>query len=365
MRRTAEWSAGRRGLGVRLCVVALALACSTDTSGLARRPPASGGGGGVAGGTGGASAGMGGQPPASGGGGSGGAPASSGGMGSVRVVHGLMDGGRLFVCLREAGGAELGGGAPLPEEGVAYGESLRVPVSWDAELDVEALLFVVAGGVVAPVCSELIEAAQPQLGGADSGARDAGAFDPVFPLEPVVPRSAGSVRFPPGLLRAGAHYALVAAGCTGLGGGEEVCGRPDPVFGSSLALALAQIASGTIASGGGRFGLQFLNASRAVSRADVVLQGQTDQESRRLAEDVAFGAVRPRDAAPANEPVGVELHVEGASASSYTEVWADMVEAGGAPVEAGSNYLLVYVGPVPGSGAGGVAPPRFVLLHGG
>jgi hypothetical protein len=282
----------------------------------------------------------------------------------VHVVHGLIDGGDLFVCLREVGGAALAEGAPQPEAGVAYGESLRIPTSWDPALDVEALLFVAAGGLVGTSCNELSEAVQSAP---DAGANgvDAGAATPVFPLEPVSPRSAGSVRFPPGLLRAGAHYALVAAGCTGPGANEEVCGAAEPLFGSHRAVALAELAS-ELGAGDGSFGLQFFNASRAVSQADVVLQGLIESDSRQLTSDVPFGGVRPRDAIPVDEPIGVELHVDGSLQSSYTQAWADTLAAGGGlTITPGDNYLLVYIGPVPGVSAGPTAPPRFVLLHRG
>jgi hypothetical protein len=366
VQRMFDTALARPGITMGFGALALALACTTDTSGLARQPSSAGSGG--AGGSFSMSGGTGGQVEANGGGGSGGGAApSTGGMGSIHFVHGLLDGGDMFVCLRDAGGASLDGDAALPEAGVAYGGSVRVPVSWDASRDVEALLFVVAGGAAGRSCSELIESSQVQLRVVDAGssAADAGLAPPVFPLDPVVPRSAGSVRFPPGLLRAGAHYALVAAGCTGQGGNEAVCGAPDPIFGSALALALAEIGPEIVGAEGGNFGLQFLNASRALLRADVVLQGQTEREARRLAENVGFGAIRPRDSAPADEPVGVELHVEGSSSSSYTEVWANMLEAaGGTPIAPGETYLLVYIGPVPGSSAGEVAPPRFVLVRG-
>jgi len=354
-------------LGASLVGAALALACSTDTSGLARQPSPGGGPGGASGGfappdeTAGAGGGGG-----AGTGGSGGGSAGRGGAGALHVVHGLVDGGDLFVCLREAGGAALGGDAPQPEAGVEYGRSYTIPVDWEPALDVEALLYVVAGGLAGRSCSELGELSQvpaPTL--PDAGTADAAPSAPAFPLEPLEPRAAGAVRFPPGLLRAGTSYALVAAGCTGAGASEDVCGPPDLIFGSSQALALAEIDDQIVGAGGGSLGLQFLNASRAVARASVVLQGQVEQDSRRLAEDVRFGAIRPRDAAPAEEPLGVELHIEGASASDYTEAWADMIEAaGGAPVTPGSNYLLVYVGAEPRSSLGGLAPPRFVLVPG-
>jgi hypothetical protein len=164
-------------------------------------------------------------------------------------------------------------------------------------------------------------------------------------------------------VRAGGHYALVATGCTSPGGSpsEAICGAPDPLFESQRALVLAELASEL---GGDGVGLQFLNASRAVSRADLVLQGNSPSQSMRLTNDVQFGAVRPRDAVPVQEPLGVELHVEGATQSSYTQAWADTVRSSGDPLVPGENHLLVYVGPEPDSAVPGVLEPRFVLIRG-
>src|SRR5688572_10465863 len=269
VQRMFEPQVPRPGLGKCLVGAALALACSTDTSGLARQPTPGVEAGGASGGFAPpeAEAGTGGSA-GSGTGGSGGGSAGGGGVGALHVVHGLVDGGDLFVCLREAGGAALGADTPQPE----------------AALAVEALLYVVAGGLAGRSCSELGALSQipaPTL--LDAGAGDAAPAAPEFPLEPFEPRAAGSVRFPPGLLRAGTSYALVAAGCTGAGASEDVCGPPDLIFGSSQALALAKIDDQIVGAGGGSLGLQFLNASRAVARASVVLQGQVEQDSRRLA----------------------------------------------------------------------------------
>jgi hypothetical protein len=165
------------------------------------------------------------------------------------------------------------------------------------------------------------------------------------------------------VVRAGAHYVLVATGCTSPGGSpsEAICGAPEPLFESQQALILAELASGVPDDG---LGLQFLNASRGVSRADLVLQGDSQRQSIRLANDVQFGAVRPRDAAAVQEPVGVELHVEGATQSSYTQAWSDTVSTSGDPLVPGENHMLVFVGPAPGAAAPGVGEPRFVLIRG-
>src|SRR5690606_11837334 len=155
---------------------------------------------------------------------------------------------------------------------------------------------------------------------ADAGAdADAGpAPEPPFPREPEIPRPAGALRLAPGVIRAGGHYALVATGCTqpGASAGAEPCGPLDELSGARHALILAEI-PGQFAAGGG-FGLQFLNASRAVQRADLVLQWESQREPLRVSTDVGFAAVRPRDPARVDdEPVGLELHLRGDSRSSF------------------------------------------------
>ena len=114
----------------------------------------------------------------------------------------------------------------------------------------------------------------------------------------------------------------------------------------------------------GPLGLQFLNASRAVVRADLVLQGTTERQPLTLANDVGFGALRPLVPARVAVPVALELHVDRAAVSAYTQAWADTVtsaEAGVMGVEGES--LVVYVGPAPTVTADlGFAPPRFVSI---
>ena len=355
------------------CAVAASLgaACSTDTSGLELRPNDAGSGGaaGVEAPAGGTSAG--------GGGGVGGTeapppPPVEMGTGAVTIVHGLVDGGRLYACLRNpASGEFLGGDAPMPPEGIEYARGLRLAADWDlagAEIDVE--LFVASEGVGGETCSELIatapDAEQVRSLPRDAGTPDAGA--PVFPLTPLEPRRAGALRLLPGLLRPGAHYALIAAGCSAAGSSsqEEACGAVDPVLGSYRALVLALIAPAGRADPRG-FGLQFVNASRGVARADVVLQGETPDQTVALSGDVQFGVVRPGSAASVlTLPVGIELHVDRSTTPSFTQLWTDTVPTSGEDaIELGANYLLAYVGPRPGAVVSlGVAPPRFVLVRG-
>jgi hypothetical protein len=361
MASMAETTSGR----ALLVALALVAGCSTDTAGLARGTPLAplGGAGGLA------PTPDGGGQETSGGGAAGAPSAGAPGVGAIEVVHGLVDGGQLFVCSWDIEtGQVLAADAPLPPGGVSYGQSTTLPSAWDLSSSIDLELFVAAGDAAAAMsCSGLREVAvEGELSRPveESAPLDAGVELPPFPLEPLVPRRAGSLRLSPGVIQPGAHYALVAAGCTSPAGSpsEAICGPPESLFSSQQTVVLAEIAAEVVGAGAG---LQFLNASRAVERADVVLQGQSQRQSLRLTSNVQFGAVRPRNAAPVEEPVGVELHVQGATPSSYTQAWSDTLSAIGSDrLASGENYLLVYVGPAPGSFAEGVSPPRFVLIRG-
>lgn len=344
-----------------------AAACSTDTSALERRSPterSSGGAGGAA-----PSAGASGADGSATAGAGGATPAPSG-PGALTIVHGLVDGGSLFACLSDReSGDPLGDGTVQPAGGLPYGETLEVPTSWDvSSADVEVLLFVAVSSMWSGVsCAELTAAVPAPIIGAspDAAVADAGAEAP-FPLEPTLPRAAGSARFAPGVLRPGARYALIATGCTSPGavGHEDACGAPDALFGEFQALVVAELADGP-APGAEQLGLQFVNASRAVARADLALQSEGGQASAPLGSDVQFGSVRPLQAAIVAAPIGVELHVQRERLSSYTQAWADTVEGvGGAAAALGHGHLLAYVGPQPSVRIPGLAPPRFVLVSG-
>lgn len=360
--------------GIELAIALLiagAAACSTDTSGLVRRDPGAG------------AAGVGGSPEASdsgagGSAGSGGAGGSAAPLdpagGAIEIVHGIVDGGRLFACLRDATGAPLGDDTPQPSDGVAYGRGWSLPTSWDVSTrDVEIELFVALPEAVdGQGCSALRASASVSdplpAPTPDAGLLDAGpAPESPFPIEPEVPRRAGALRLAPGVVREGARYALVATGCTHPDGspGDDVCGPADSLFGTRQALVLAQLSS-ELPADDATFGLQFLNASRALSRADLVLQWESLREPLRVAGDAGFGAVRPRDAAPIDaEPIGLELHVRGESLASVTQAWSDTVQASSSgDFAVGGNYLAVYVGPLPGAAVAGVGSPRFVLVRG-
>ena len=374
MREPGRCDWARRGAAaLALVMICGAAACSTDTSGLARREP-EGVAAGAGGGTEPTDSGSGGSPAGGGAGGTSG-PALDPASGAIEIVHGMVDGGSLFACSRDAAsGAPIGGDTPEPSDGVPYGRAWSLPTTWDlATQDVEIELFVALPAAVAgQSCGALRERAgasdplpppTPDAGPLDAGPAPA----PPFPIEPEEPRRAGALRLAPGVVRGGARYALVASGCTHPDGGpgDEVCGPVDALFGTRQGLVLAEIASELPGDDTG-FGLQFLNASRALSRADLVLQWESLRQSLRVASDVGFGAVRPRDAAVIDdEPIGLELHVRGESIASFTQAWTDTVQSSSAGAfAAGGNYLAVYVGPLPGAAIAGVGTPRFVLVRG-
>jgi hypothetical protein len=367
----------RSRLGRRAALTALALSlgvgCSTDTAGLARTGPLAGGSGGA------------GAPGAPEGGavatgGTGGSSGSSSepqpdasGDGTLTIVHGLVDGGRLYVCLRDLeGGGFVDPGFAEAASGAAYAEGLRLPTTWGvAERALELQLFIApdpAGS--SPTCPELeaqaVDTDADVPGVTDAGSVDAGPVAAPFPLPLVGPRRAGSVSLPRGALRAGTHYALIAAGCTSPSASADAgaCGPPDSLFGSRRGFVLAPIAEQRV-GGADTIGLQFVNASRAVSRADVVLQNDSQRQSTSLGGDIPFGAVRPSSVTAVTPPIGVELHVERATLSSYTEPWSETLASAGAEgLASGQNYLLVYVGPLPEAATPGISPPRFVLVRG-
>lgn len=348
------------------------LACSTDTSGLARSRSESGGGGeaGVA------------QTPGEAGaagaseGGEGGSPElAPSGPGSLTLVHGLVDGGNLFACLRHAASGEpLRGDVPEPPSGIPYGSNHPLELDWDLELDgVQAELLALAPNAAqGRSCTELLAASSRALpeamsgGGSGDAGSDAAVTAIPFPTAPDSPRRAGSFVFAAGALRPGASYVLVASGCTSLSAlaPAEICGSPDAFSGALGALPFVELAP-ALSQPAPYFGVQFLNASRAITSADVVLQAESDSaESVSLANDVRFGALRPRTVVAVEEPIGVELHVQRAARADYVQSWADVLSASGLPaIEPGEAYLLVYLGPNPVSGSvEGVAPPRFVLV---
>ena len=357
-----------------LCAVSLAYACSTDTGALARREPAAGGQAGHSGATSAGAAGVAAGGGAPGVGGSTGTQGGVSGAGALSVVHGVVDGGRLFICLRRASGEPaFPAEPPEPVGGLAFGGVHRLALDWDVSAEeVEAALFAAtAPQIEGLTCADLVASDQTGVPGAapDAGlpdAGDAGTPGLPFPTEPLVPRRAGSVAFAAGALQVGTSYVLVAAGCATLGvqPSTEICGDADP-FGSYQSLILVEHRQQAV-DAELDLGLQFLSASRAVGRASVVLQGESQRQPVRLATDVQFGAVRPQAPATVEEPAGIELHVDGANRADYTQLWSDtLASAGVEAFELRGSHILAYVGPKPNVAAdAGFAPARFVLLPG-
>jgi hypothetical protein len=284
-------------------------------------------------------------------------------------LHGLVDGGRLFICARNTAAGPLQAQLPQPPEGLGFAEAYHLTLDWDVAAEgFEAELFSALPEQLAGLsCGDLLERATP-LPLSDAGLLDAGTGDAgiTFPSEPAAPRRAGSLTLPPGALRPNGHYVFVAAGCAtpGIEPVAGICGNADDLFGSYKALIFAGFGE-QLVDAAMTFGLQFLNASRALGRTDLLLQ-ENSATITRLAADVPFRALRPPASAAAREPVGVELRVAGQNPVGYTQSWADTLTWSGlAAVESGRNYLLVYLGPAPNvTSSPGFAPPRFVLVPG-
>lgn len=345
-------------------------ACATETSGLAQRSA------GAAGAEGSAS----GEPipevvGVSSGKPDGGAagPGAGAGLGSIAIVHGVVDGGRLFACVRQVTSSGTSWAqAPVPAEGLGFAEVHSLPTDWELSSDaLEVELFTAlptqvdglgCDALLAGLAAPVAEAAVGRDAGSDAGSTESAG---TLPGEPRQPRRAGSVSFPAGALRAGARYALVSAGCAASGAppSEEMCGPPDGLFGSHRALVLAELGAGASLAAND-LSLRFLNASRAVRRADLVLQSNDSEQAFNLASDVRFGALRPLEPARVAEPLGLVLHADGDVVATYTQTWGDTLGSGAPNAESGGDYVVVYVGPAPGTAAAVLAPPRFALIAG-
>jgi hypothetical protein len=142
----------------------------------------------------------------------------------------------------------------------------------------------------------------------------------------------------------------------------DACGAPDP-FGARSELVLVEFGA-QLSAGSGDFGLQFLNASRALGPADLSLQleGASDL-SVPFVSGVSFGVLRPRAAPVVDEPLALELRSRGTSAVALSQSWADTLQSSGPPeFTPGKNYVLASVGPTPRSDGQGLSGPRLVLI---
>jgi hypothetical protein len=292
--------------------------------------------------------------------------------GSIAVVHGVVDGGRLFACARDAATQQaLAAGRPAPADGLAFGGVYHLPLDWDlVSRAVEVELFVsVAALDAAATCDDLRRlghlASTPNAG---QGTPEAGAPE-AGPAEdtpgPRGPRSVGSLTLAAGALFAGKHYALAATGCAAPETLQdpESCGPPDPLLGSRSSLVLVEFgAERTL--GGRYFGLQFLNASRVLGSADLALQPEgAPNGSVSLARGVGFGALRPRAVATVEQPLAVELRGGGSETVPYSQSWTQTLEASAlAEIEPGRNYLLASIGPTQGPDGPSTQFPLLVLV---
>ena len=285
--------------------------------------------------------------------------------GSLAVLHGLVDGGRLYVCLRDVGTDQpLGSGGPEPLEGLEFGRFQRRALDWDvAAVDVEVELFA-APAAVEQSCDALRQSAVSE---APAPLLDAGADGGLAPAPvPSGPRRAGTLTLARGSLFEGRHYLLVATGCAAPDSSvaPEACGPPDPLFGGRSELVLVEF--GTELTEGGRyFGLQFLNASRTLGPADLSLQlDGPNTLSVPFVSGVSFGVLRPLAVAAVEQPLALLLRGRGSSSGvAFSQSWADTLQASAPPEFApGKNYLLASIGPAPRTDGQPPSQPRLVLI---
>ena len=338
-----------------LCA-ALLLGCHTDTTGLEKRSPESGGSGGASPGRNDPGPGVGGAPATEP------APVETG-SGSLAVLNGLVDGGLLFVCLRDLGTAQpLGSDDFQSGTGLEFGRFQQRALDWDVgSSDVELELFASPSPPQDQSCERARQAADVASALADAGADgDSAASTP-----PAGPRRVGSLTLTRGSLFSGKHYLLVATGCAAPESfvTPDACGAPDPLFGTRSELVLVEFGA-QLSAGAGDFGLQFLNASRALGPADLSLQleGASDL-SVPFVSGVSFGVLRPRAAAVVEEPLALELRGRGTTAVALSQSWVDTLRASGPPEFApGKNYVLASIGPTPRADGAGLSGPRLVLI---
>ena len=286
--------------------------------------------------------------------------------GSLAVLHGLVDGGRLYVCLRDVGTDQaIGSGGPEPLEGLEFGQFQRRTLDWDvATRDVEVELFAAPRALEEQSCEILRQAATPAAAPPTLDAGLDGGL--VAPAPPSGPRRAGTLTLARGSLFEGRHYLLVATGCAAPETfvAPEACGPPDPLFGARAELLLVEFGN-ELTEGGRYFGLQFLNASRTLGPADLSLQLEGPNTlSVPFVSGVSFGVLRPLAVATVEEPLALELRGRGTSnVVAFSQSWADTLEASGPPEFApGKNYLLASIGPTPRSDGQGLSLPRLVLV---
>jgi hypothetical protein len=158
----------RRFTEIVLAALALAPACTTDHSGLARRPPSNEAGqAGVAGSLGG-SAGSAGKGGSGGTGGTGGTKVvEPPGRAVVTFLHGVVDAPRVLFCFARDG--EAGprfAGNPAPQGGLEYGESMWFESLSGVPVTERTRVFVIAGELALVEdsdCADAVERARDEM----------------------------------------------------------------------------------------------------------------------------------------------------------------------------------------------------------
>lgn len=373
--------------------------CVTDHDALARRPPSDAGGDGDAAGAGG-SGGTGGQATggSDAGGGTGNTGAAPTGPSELTLVHGLADVERIAFCFSVAGEPV---GAPLPEEGLGYGQSVALAAIDGADFEADAVLPIVIGGELDRISGLDCEAALEEVGrfapapdtGLDGGVGDAGEGDggeggaagggaagaggaggggaagegagegdagaggasAVIP-EPPALQARPLALLPAGTLSLGHSSLLVVSGC--LGAAERygsrasmICGQP---FAGQSASSWPVLVGMSRTREFGRVGLQVVHAARA---GEAVQIGASDEAgtSLSLTTKLGFGQIgpdRPRLAGTREDYLlqtpTLEVYADSSRELLFKTSFEHVLARGGLDdLENGTNYTLILIGPSP------------------
>jgi hypothetical protein len=381
-------------------------ACLQDHNVLAEQPGV-GGAGGVPGVTKHSSGGAPSVVDAGGGGGT--PPAAPDGPRTLTVVHGVIDSPWIALCFtRVSGGVESPAvGNPLPASGLEYGHSAvfdSLPgIDFNAD-GVRAYLVLARGPSAAAGldCAAVVAQADapplppPPRQGADGSviesdaraqdaaslrdattrvdasvfrdaARDgspegaAPAVDAMAEIPPV--RAVSLPVIPEGQLSVERSYLLVPSGCVGGPGVTDpsersVCGEfysPDTPTLVPLLVALSR------AGKPNRVALGFLDAAPAFSGCDVRLTPPLHGDAISVAQNVAFGALRPRPPTTASSvadigatasSASIQIYPGGSGTAAYNAPWLKTMNAGDLiTLQDGEAYTLIFVGPYPGFSA--------------
>lgn len=295
------------------------------------------------------------------------------GVDALTLLHGVVDAPRIAFCFAKTVAGVPGPplGAPLPPNGLVWGQPLSLPANTGFDSGVDDVQPIVVTGdfplLAGKTCAEVVALAESY---ADAGATDdasvdagdAGPSDAATELPPPPPARALALPvIPAGTLTGGFSNLLVATGCMGGPSSSDssedfACGQDYSPSAPTLTPVLVQLSRVTAS---GSVGMQVVNASRAsdpISLTSTAPEGSAKSDVA-IQQGVVFGQVAPKppwfgsSKAALGSPLAeaqLLLTSSGSSSPLYTESWGDALKAGGlADLADGKSYAIVYVGPRP------------------